>query len=324
MKFFKPFILGAVLLAGVSAIPTSSAQIVFQDNFDSGQSGANWVSLLSGSDAFANFAYDYSSIGVPPAPNSAGTTVGMNFLVNQSAGVFQGISASPVDQHFSGDFSIRFDMWLNFIGPFPAGGSGSTQMASFGWGTNGATVQWAGANDSMLFAGSGDGGTTQDYRAYRAAGGAPLTPDTGVYAAGTSTTPDSRNNTDVYYASIGGTTAPAAQTTLFASQNGTTAAGTLGMAWHDMLIQKSGDTVSWSVDGLRIASVPIAGAALSGDNISFGMFDINAGSSTDPNDFLNTAIFDNVRVTAIPEPSAALLGALGLGTVFGRRRRNRE
>lgn len=320
MKLIKPLIFAAAFFSGVT---TSSAQIVFQDNFDSKQSGLTWVAFLSASDAFADFAYDYSSIGVPPAPNSAGTTIGMNFLVNQSAGLFQGISASPLDQHFTGDFSIRFDMWFNFIGPFPGGGSGSTQMASFGWGADGTTVQWAGATNSVLFAGSGDGGVTQDYRAYGAAGGAPLSPTTGVYAAGTSTpTPDSRDNTDVYYASLGGKTAPTAQTNLFPNQTGTTATGTLGMAWHDMLIQKSGDTVTWSVDGLRIASVPLTGLALGGDNITFGMFDINNGSSTDQNDFLNTAIFDNIRVT-IPEPSAALLGALGLGALFGSRRQNR-
>ena len=80
----------------------------------------------------------------------------MRFLVNQGLdpvttdGAFQGISAHPLDEMvapraFSGDFRICFDAWMNVIGPFPGGGSGSTQMASFGWGTNGGNTQGAGS-----------------------------------------------------------------------------------------------------------------------------------------------------------------------------------
>lgn len=325
------FICAAVSSAAFSLASTSSAQTLFEDNFDSGLSEFNWMSRLSGADAFADFAFDYSTIGIPAAPHSTGgTTMGMRFLVNQSAGAFQGISASPIGQSFEGDFKIQFDLWLNFVGPFPAGGSGSTQMASFGWGTNGNTVQWAGANHSILFAGSGDGGTSQDYRVYRAAGGAPMLPDTGVYMAGTlvGTTAnpgaDSRNNTDPYYASLGGEVAPAAQTTAFPkTQTGTTAVGTLGMAWRDVVIEKSGNVITWSVDGLPIVSLPIDGINLGGSNITFGMFDINDSSSADPNDFLNTAIYDNIRVTAVvPEPSSlSLLGGVAVAGFLSRRRR---
>jgi PEP-CTERM motif len=144
-----------------------------------------------------------------------------------------------------------------------------------------------------------------------------------VYAAGTSDppAPDSRNNTDPYYAVFGGVTAPAQQQALYGSQSGTTATGTLGMAWHDMLIEKSGDNVSWYVDNLRIATVPIAGATLGGENIFFGMFDINATSSSDPNDFLNAAIFDNIRVDLVPEPSSVALCGLAMAGLVARRRR---
>jgi hypothetical protein len=247
----------------------------------------------------------------------------MRFLVNQSAGVFQGISATPIGFSVNGDFKLQADLWFNFVGPFPGGGSGSTQMATMGWGTSGSTTQWAAANSSILFAGSGDGGTTQDYRVYRAAGGAPMLPSTGVYAAGTSdANPDSRNNSDPYYASLGGKTAPDAQLALFPGQTGTTAAGTLGMAWHDVLIEKSGMVITWKIDGLLIATVPIEGISLGGENIVFGMFDINATSSADPNDFLNAAIFDNIRVDVVPEPSTVAL--LAVGAVLGATRRRRS
>jgi hypothetical protein len=316
------------LVCSFAAAAICPAAIVFEDNFDSGTSYLSWATNTSSSDAFADYAYDYANIGIPSAPNSNGTTTGMRFLVNQSAGVFQGISASPFQQSFTGDFVIRFDLWINFVGGFPAGGNGSTQMASFGWGTSGTTTQWAGAKHSVMFAASGDGGTTQDYRAYLTslapAAGAPILPSSGVYAAGTTDAPaaaDSRNNTDPYYAGFGGVSAPAEQLALFPNQTGATAPGALGMAWHEVTVLKMGDEVKWFVDDLRIATVPVAGASLGGENIFFGMFDVNATSSNDPNDFLNTAIFDNIQVEAIPEPSSAALCAVAAFGLIGRRRR---
>lgn len=307
----------------------SLGQVLFEDNFDSGFSDVNWtVNQGGGTDSSAFFAFNYADIGIPSAPHSTGgSTIGLRFLVNQEAGVFQGISASPTGQSFTGDFRIRFDLWMNFVGPLDVGGNGTTQMASFGWGTSGTTAQWAAAKHSMMFAGSGDGQTAQDYRAYLAeyapAAGAPIDPSTGFYLAGTAT--DARNNTNAYYASLGGKTAPSAQLQMFPGQVGTTSVGTLGFAWRDMLIEKIGNTVSWSVDGLPIASVPITNLeALGGENIFFGMFDINAGSSNDPNDFLNAAIFDNIQVEVIPEPASACFLAVAVVGLCARRRRPRS
>src|SRR5687768_4572017 len=62
----------AVAICGLSSVQHSSAQILFQDNFDSGQSGFSWNTNLSATDAFVDFAYDYSVLGIPSAPNSGG------------------------------------------------------------------------------------------------------------------------------------------------------------------------------------------------------------------------------------------------------------
>lgn len=318
------FVMGAALL--VASNPTS-AQTLFSDNFDAGTSGSSWTAVLSHADASASFAFDYSTLGIPSAPNSTGgSTIGMRFLANQSAGVQQGISASPNGQSFTGNFRLEFDMWLNYNGPVgdppnAPGGSGSTQVGSFGWGTSGASAQWAGASSSIMFGATGDGGSTFDYRVYR--NNALLAPASGVYEAGTGTSPDARNNTATYYTSIfGGETAPAQQLTLFPAQTGATDPGALGFAWRDVVVEKAGTILTWKVDGHTIATVDSAGATLTGNNIFFGIFDINATSSTDVNDFLITAIYDNVIITVVPEPSTVVLGLLGgLGALFLVRRR---
>ena len=308
----------AVGLSVMGVVAGASAQALFSDNFDSGTSGANWTVNASASDAFADFAFNYATLGIPSAPNSGGSTIGLRFLVNQSAGVFQGVSASPTGGNFLGDYRVRFDMWLNFNGPAPVGGSGSTQAGSFGIGTTGTSVQWAGASASVMFAVTTDGNSAQDYRVY--ANNVHVSPVTGVYAAGITTTPDSRNAADPYYAQFGGRTAPAEQVALFPQQTGTTGAGVAAWAWHDVQIDQIGDQVTWSIDGLRIATISTNGTT-PGANIFLGMFDSNAGSSTDPNDFLITAIYDNLTVTPVPEPSSYVLAFLGAACFFLFRRR---
>jgi hypothetical protein len=57
--------------------------------------------------------------------------------------------------------------------------------------------------------------------------------------------------------------------------------------------------------------------SLAGDTIALR---ISGAGSPNPNAFNNTAWVDNISVTAIPEPSAALLGGLGLLAVLRRRR----
>lgn len=311
----------AALGLGVLGIAAgASAQVLFSDNFDSGTSGANWTVNTSGTDAFADFAFNYNTLGIPSAPRSGGSTTGLRFLVNQSAGVFQGVSASPTAGNFLGDYQMRFDMWLNFNGPAPVGGSGSTQVGSFGIGTTGISAQWAGGSTSVMFAVTTDGNSAQDYRVYT--NNVHVLPATGVYAAGTTASPDTRNAGHPYYAQFGGQTAPANQVTLFPQQTGTTGAGTAAWAWHDVQIDKVGDMVTWSIDGLRIATVSTNGMA--GTDVFLGMFDSNATSSSDPNDFLIAAVYDNLTVTTVPEPSTYLLGCLGVASLFLFRRRKQK
>lgn len=303
-----------LVVAGVLALSAANlrAQILYQDDFDAGTSGSSWTAQLSASDAVANFAFDYSTLGIPSAPNSVGgSTIGMGFLVNQSEYVFQGISATPNGQSFAGDFRLSFDLWFNYAGPLGPGGDGTTQIGSFGWGVNGASAEWAGASSVVMFAASLDGGSAFDYRLYKnnANDFAAST-----YAAG------GQDNSLPYYSVFGGESAPASQIGSFPGQTGVTDLGEIAFRWHEVTIDKIGNNISWAIDGTLIASSFLDGVALSGDNIFFGMFDANSFSSTDPNNFLNTAIYDNVVVT-VPEPSIFALTALGGLALLAFRRR---
>lgn len=304
---------------GLSVV-SASGQVLFQENFDTDVS-ANWTVNASHANTSADFAFDYSTVGIPSAPNSVGgTTLGVRMAANWSAGAMSGISISPTGQSFTGDFVLQFDYWANFNGPMDIGGSGSTQVTGFGIGTAGTTPQWAGgSHDSLHFGATGDGQSSFDYRVYP--NGALADDASGIYAAG------SRRATNAYYAGIGGKAAPESQVTLYPGQSGVTPAGAAGMAWREMTVTKSGDTVTWHMDGLLIATVEnYSSLGVGGSNILFSHYDINSSSSADPNDFLLFGLIDNVTVTAIPEPStyAAIFGGLALmGAFVYRRRRGR-
>ena len=110
-----------------------SAPILFSDDFDVDTS-ANWVSRFGANngiyDATNIFAYDYVTAGIPLAPHSApnggeGLYVAVNKF-NATAGGAAGINFYPAGKSFSGDYALRFDMFLSF------GTAGTTEHAIAG------------------------------------------------------------------------------------------------------------------------------------------------------------------------------------------------
>ena len=311
-----------------------SAQL-FTEDFDV-DATANWKFNSSvaadtpgnNSNNEANFFFDYGVIGVPSAPHSVGgSTRGLKMEANvfgTATGVFSGLSVSPLGKHFTGDYVLTFDCWQNMQGPFPAGGSGTTQLTMAGIGSGENTAQFPGGTfNGVGFAATIDGGSATDYRAYIAAG-APLGETTGTYAAGN--VAGVTNSSHAYYSGFQGTV-PAAQTTWaigqgFNSQTGSTNVGVLGMAWHSWEVKKIGGTVTWTVDTKLIATVSNANPA--GDDIFFGHFDSNTGISADAiSRQLLFGLVDNVAVnTVVPEP--ATIAALGIGFAALLRRRAKK
>ena len=279
----------------VNALYTS----VFTDNFEV-DSSASWTLNNPSADNRATFAYDYTGIGVPSAPNSTGgTKKGLRFEANLLLGVTNALSASPTGQGFPTNSRLHFDMWINVNGPLPAGGGGSTEAITAGVGTSGTHVQWnlAGAGaDGVWFTVNGDGGVSDtstssgDFLAY--INSSQQAVGSGVYAAGTGST--ARGNGNIYYQNIfpGGQTPPASQQSGYPQQTGSLNTGTVGLAWRDVVVSRNGSTVEWFIDGLKIATV--TGASLTASNIFVGYWD--PFSTVSDNTNLSFGLVDNLRV----------------------------
>jgi hypothetical protein len=282
---------------------------VFADNFDTNSAALWTLNRSSVANTRAAFAYDYAGYGIPSAPNSAGgTTKGVKFEANFTGAGVAALSISPIGQKFSGNYRLHYDLWINANGPFPAGGTGSTQLQTAGLGTAGNQTEWTNAlADGVFFAIDGEGQATDSSPDIRAHIGPALQSTTsGVYVGGTNTT--IRRCSDPYYSNVipGGQTAPAAQ-----SQTGALDVGTIGFGWHDVIVNNfhfagmggSASTVEWFIDGLKIAS--ITNVTLTASNIFVGYWD--PFSSLSDNTNLSFGLVDNLRVEvpAVP-PSISM------------------
>jgi hypothetical protein len=311
------------LAAALAMSNASFAAPLYSQDFNVDDT-ANWtVNPSTGANAtdfVADFFYDYSLIGVPSAPNGTGTR-GLKMTVNNTTGVFGGVTTSPNGQSFSGDYTVSFDMWQNYAGPVGPGGSGTTQFSQYGIGTAGTASQWIGSpntKDSVSFGTTLDGGSASDYRAYSSAANTSYPAGNAVYQAPAGAI----NNSAAYYAVYTPQLAPAAQVVLFPGQTGSTDAGETAFTWRRVTIDVSGGFANWSIDGTPLARVDLSTVTLGGGNILFGHSDTNATASTDPNDVaLNVTIIDNIQV--IPEPGTFVLCAFGAGAFMGLRRASR-
>ena len=300
--------------------------LAFADDLDT-DTAANWTVSKSSTDTRCTFNYDYAADGIPSAPHSTGgTTRGVKFEANMANGAIAALSMSPIGQSFSGDYRLRFDMWINANGEFPLGGTGSSQYITAGVGTTGGHVQWTGtgAVDGYWFAVNGEGqagdtSATSDYGAY--SGKTVQTAGSGVYYAGTDS--NSRGNLNAYYTTAfpAGQTAPALQQTNYPQQTGALEGGAVGFAWRDVIIAKRGNIVEWSIDGVKLAA--FTSASVTASNVFVGYWD--PFTSVSDNAALSFGLVDNVRVELftnstppadiiMDNPAATVMGAWTNGT----------
>jgi hypothetical protein len=304
MEFLKWIILGLWLWGGTAS---QAQSLAYSEDFEADHSAdGTWVVNSVGGFNPVDLYFDYSTVGIPPAPHSAGgSTRGLKMQANLSVPLQQfpsGSSASPLGFGIPEHFEMRWDWWINYNGPLPSGGLGSSQVAGAGFGTAGTSAQAAGARiDSIYVGASGDGFGDADYRIYSPAFQASHQNTSSAYAAPNLLPggPGPRNNTNPYYrATFPPVSAPPGQLAKFPQQSGMTPGGSAGMAWHDAAIEKNGRIVSYRIDGLLIARIDLStNGFLGGDKLVFGHFDINGSASLDPNAaFLAFSLVDNIRV----------------------------
>lgn len=287
--------------------------IVFADDFETNTSSLYSVRLFdwgNAGDAFATFNYNYSLDGIPPSPNGGGTTRGVKFEVNKTTPAeAAAITASPTGLSFSAasGYRLSFDMWLNANGPFPAGGTGSTQSITCGVGADDTTVLQGPRNSSAgatansgkgaWFQITGEGGAADDVRAFKDV--ERQYPASGQYAAGNSNATDDDNNAAYYKALFGdpGPAPPAAQAALHPAQTGNANPGSAGFAWHQVTVTVYGTKARWDINGTPIITIDTTiGNPFSGlnGNVAFGAEDSFASVTSNP--AMLFALVDNVQV----------------------------
>jgi hypothetical protein len=339
------FVSRAALAAALLCSPlVASATVLFSDDFNTNSSPRWTVNVAPAANAAqqeATFAWDYSAMGIPPAPGST-DTLGLRLRSNIPGGAANpvttrpsqataGLSVSPTGQDFGTSFHVSFYAWVNFNGAANTNGlvdngnsEGGTHNVLFAVGTSGTvplvvgnTALASGASmDGIGFATTGDGGVTSDYRVYPKSG-TISTAASGVYAAGTANdagnfTP--MNNVNAYYQAIPSLaphSAPDIQQTLstaeysgdaFNTQAGKTQIGAFGFAWHRVDIYKAGAIVKWTIDNTAIATIDTTSlGALGGNNIAIGDSDVNASTTRHPS--LLFTVIDNLVVSDITSPA---------------------
>lgn len=327
----------AGLAAAVCCMPVVCAGApLFSDDFNTAGSAANYTTVTSdATSSYATYAWDYgTNMGIPSAPNSGdGTRIGLKLDANTLAtGTAESITLHTVAQ-YSGEYSVKFDAWLNVNGPFPGGGNGSTNYLTGGVGGDGTTNNRGGLLSPPTgvggwFAVNGENGNGTDYRLHK--GTALQAVTTGQYAAGTHTT--ARDGDDDHYAQFGSIVVDNLEVQGAAKggpaqQTGTSYEGAFGMEWHEveLLVDPDGGTggaasMKWIVDGLLLGTLDAGIGAFSTDgSVTLGYSDPTSNLSDNPP--LSFALIDNLRVEAVPEPTALTLVAPATLALLARRRR---
>ncbi len=332
MKY--PLTAVAVLCAGALTSTSLHGQALFSDSFDTDSSG-DWDvfddSLNGIPDATVIFAHDYSTDQysvtrgataqlepVPKNPFDTGdNTLALKLAVNSDAeGSEASVSLYPKEMNLSGDYALRFEMFQSYNGG-AFGGTGSTELATFGIGHSGELTAFLDGNaaidgDGTFFAVSGEGGASRDYRAYAGDG---FTEPTFLDEQS-----DRFGFTDIdgdgigeYNAFAGG---PLERIFPFPPHE---TKGAVGKGWVRVEVRLVGGEVTWVINGHIIAHLTGDSVLTDGGKIMLGYSDPFA-SIADPGEE-NFVLFDNVRVVSLD--GVASLPVVGV-TVEGETVRNEE
>jgi hypothetical protein len=324
-----------VVLTNISGAVTSAVATLgvlpaplFQDDFDRFDSPSivtsatttNGYKILfnaasGGEDFKAIFGFDYSAVTypfpIPPSPHSTGTSKGLLLSVNKAdvTAAAAAVNLYPASQSFTGNFALKFDMWINWTNTATA-----TEHTLFGINHSGNVMNRVGlaGSDGLFFAMNGDGGssasstTLRDYSIFRGGGGGiPILVTSAIFGPAPLLGAQFDSSNPGF-------------TTLFPAKPiyGGTAAGSAGLDWISVEIRQEDNLITWLLNDTAVAqfsstqfgnpAVPTSGTFLLGYNDGFG-------SIGDTNNFV---ILDNVRVDSIASLPGQLLSPHIAGNNF--------
>jgi len=133
------YTVGSPSSASITLVDATSppGTVLFSEDFNTDTS-ANWNVLATSSDYSAAFSYDYSAQGIPPAPHGSGDTLGLFLTANKTVGSAAAVNVYPIGKSFSGNYALRFDMFLSVVVP----NSVATEYVLFGINHDGTHTNW--------------------------------------------------------------------------------------------------------------------------------------------------------------------------------------
>ncbi|HEX5219028.1 MAG TPA: YCF48-related protein [Verrucomicrobiae bacterium] len=314
-------------LPSVSAnLSVTPVEALFRDDFNSATSIVTTPGATNGyaiafnattnpTDFTAIFGFDYSTVNfpiqIPSAPHSTSSqTKGLYLTANKDTnGAISVVNLYPLGQSFAGNYTLKFDLWLNW-----ANGASSTEHALFGINHSGNVINRPGLapSDGLFFAISADGGITatsgnlRDYSVFQGQGD-------GLVPVLLTT-----NNTTFGPAPLLGPRFDASDpgfVNLFPVRAipfwGNTPAGSAGLQWLSVEVRQLNQRITWLLNGALVAQYTNTTAYTSG-NLMLGYLDfVNSIGSTD-----SFAVFDNVRVERLAVTPVELFSPMVVSNEF--------
>jgi hypothetical protein len=270
---------------------------MFSDNLNT-PSSANWHLFVTGTDYTATFPDDNNAQRIPPAPHGSGNTVGLYLAVNKSAGAATAINLYPKSQSFSGDYALRFDMFVSVVVPSTV----STEYVLLGLNHSGTKTNWfrnspggvpAGWTfDGVFYSMEVDGAGLGDYVNYSSPTTAGNNP-TALTAGRVATTLTNEFKVPPN-AALG---VPGNNTSVVNST----------FQWADVELSQIGKIITWKINNTPIFSYSNATAYASG-NIMIGYDDafdsVSLNSSYELIDNLRVVRLAGLKITSVADLGA--------------------
>jgi hypothetical protein len=272
----------------VSSDDLSPEAVLFRDDFESTDSATNYTVLdaasLSAPDSFIDYSFDYSTIGVPPAPGST-TTKGLKLTANKTGeNRSAAVNLFPNLVVSTNNFALRFNLYLQFVKS-----NDFAEGALAGINHSGTITNWFNYSSPVSLDGDGqyvnfgnndrDNPGTVTLFGYNTLTNVPM-----LLSNRTHTTVASVFNNPPYCAPVVGTNGA-----LSCDANSTT------KTWVDCELSQVDSLVKLTVNGVALIAVTNTSVYTQG-KVMLGYCD--AFDSTGPAE--NFAVIDNVRVVSLP------------------------